>query len=47
VHLEILFPQRFRDSEHIVALARIVLIGGIVADAGGRDRGEEGLLHGR
>src|SRR6478735_3664902 len=45
VDLEILLPQRLRDREHIIPLVGIVLVGGVVADAGRRDRGEEHLLY--
>ena len=41
VDLEIFLAQRLGDREHIVALARIVLVARVVADARRRDRGEE------
>ena len=43
--LEIFLSQRLRDREHIIPLVGIILVDGVVADAGRRDRGEEHLLH--
>jgi len=45
VDLEIFLPQRLRDREHIIPLVGIILVDGVVADAGRRDSGEEHLLH--
>ena len=44
---EIFLPHRLGDREHVVALVRVVLVDGVVADARRRDRGEEHVLGGR
>ena len=44
VDFEIFLAQRLRDREHVVALALVVLVLGVVADARRRDRGEEHVL---
>ena len=46
-HFEIFLAHRAGDREHVVALAGVVLVGGVVADARRRDRGEEHVLGGR
>ena len=41
VNFKILFAQRIRDGEDVILFALVVLVGGIVTDAGRRHGGEE------